>query len=280
MGKNIFLAFCPERICEGKAYNELRTLPQIIGSEDLESDKLASELFSKLSQEILHTNYINAELTKLVNNIYRYTNFALANQFALIADSIGANIYETRRLANHNYPRCDLALPGLAAGTCLRKDFGMLNEWNPYPDILLAAWKMNEYTPAMLVSQLSKRIKLHNKRVTILGYTFKADTDDIRDSLVPKLYRYINRELPMEIRISEKNLSNPIEDDIYNITIRNWSERDALSNSDAVFIATDHSGYTEIIKEFAIKNQEVWIADIWNVGKANKIFYKAKEILK
>ena len=184
VGETIKLCFCPERIAEGVAYSELRS-PQICGAEDDESREVAAELFGKLAPEIMRTDFITAELVKLFNNISRYINFAVANQFALIADNFGANIYETRHLANHNYPRCNLAMPGFTAGTCLRKDFGMINEWSPYPDMLLSAWKMNEFTPAMLVEQLMQRTKIHDNKVAVLGFTFKKDTDDIRDSLAP-----------------------------------------------------------------------------------------------
>ena len=145
VGETLGLAFCPERIAEGKAYEELRTLPQIVGTQDELSASKARQLFENLAPEILPTDYVSAELVKLFNNIARYVHFAVANQFALVADTFGANIYEIRRMANHNYQRNFIAMPGLTAGTCLH---GMINEWSPYPDLLLAAWKMNEYIPA------------------------------------------------------------------------------------------------------------------------------------
>ena len=191
VGEDISLAFCPERIAEGKAYEELRTLPQIVGTEDEKSADRAAALFAKLAPEIMHTDYVSAELVKLFNNIARYIHFAVANQFALIADTFGADIYEIRELANHRYPRSSIATPGLTAGTCLRKDFGMINEWSPYPDLLLSAWKMNEYIPAFLVQHLKQRTEITDKVVTVLGYSFKKDTDDVRDSLAPKLVRYL-----------------------------------------------------------------------------------------
>ena len=279
LGKDLFLAFCPERIAEGKAYEELRTLPQIVGAEDEGSSRRATELFGKLTDEVLQTNYITAELVKLFNNISRYVQFAVANQFALVADTFGANIFEARRLANHNYPRCDLASPGFTAGTCLRKDFGMINEWNPYPDMLLSAWKMNEYTPAMLVDYLRKRTELHGKRVAVLGMSFKANTDDIRDSLVPKLYRYVERQVPAEIRISDHNLPESIDEPSILEPLKNWSIEEALEDVDCVFVAMNHDGYHEALKKLSEARPEAWIADIWNVGGIDKIFYQAKELL-
>ncbi len=280
VGDTIKLCFCPERIAEGVAYNELRSLPQICGAEDDESREVAAELFGKLAPEIMRTNFITAELVKLFNNISRYINFAVANQFALIADNFGANIYETRHLANHDYPRCNLAMPGFTAGTCLRKDFGMINEWSPYPDMLLSAWKMNEFTPAMLVEQLMQRTKIHDSKVAVLGFTFKQDTDDIRDSLVPKLCRYIHRQLPMEMRVTDHHLSDPIQEPSASEPIKNWAISDALDGVDCVFVATNHTGYGDVLKELGKTNPEAWVADIWNVGGIDQIYYQAGQLVK
>ncbi len=275
VGKDLFLSFCPERIAEGVAYTELRSLPQICGAEDDTSRDMAGDLFANLAPEIMKTNFITAELVKLFNNISRYINFAVANQFALIADNFGANIYETRMLANHDYPRCNLAMPGFTAGTCLRKDFGMINEWSPYPDMLLSAWKMNEFTPAMLVDQLMKRTKIHDSKVAVLGFTFKQDTDDIRDSLVPKLCRYIERQLPMELRVTDHHLSDPILEPSAPEPIKNWAVSDALDGVDCVFVATNHTGYKDVLVELGKKHPEAWVADIWNVGGTDQIYYQA-----
>ena len=278
VGENFWLAFCPERIAEGKAHEELHTLPQIVGAIDDQSSKRAQDLFSVLTQETLPTDFTTAELVKLFNNILRYVHFALANQFALIADEFGANIHETRRLANHGYPRSFLAAPGMTAGTCLRKDFGMLNEWSPYPDMLLSAWKMNEYVPAFLVEHLMKRTEIHDRTVAVLGFSFKADTDDLRDSLAPKLWRYINRQLPTEIRVSDHNLPDPIPEPGAG-TPRNWPVDEALDGVDVVFIATNHTGYREALERLAVTSPDAWVADIWNVGGTDQIFYRAEAVL-
>ena len=278
VGTDLLLAFAPERIAEGKAYEELRTLPQIVGTEDDASREAATALFSKLAPIVMPTDYVSAELVKLFNNIARYVHFAVANQFALVADNFGANIYEIRELANRDYPRSYLAMPGFTAGTCLRKDFGMINEWSPYPDMLLSAWKMNEYIPTFLVQHLLKRTALHDRLVAVLGYSFKKDTDDTRDSLAPKLYRYIERELPIEIRVTDHHLKDPIAD-AGNGDLRNWPIEAALQGAECVFVATNHTGYRESLRKMAAEQPETWIADIWNVGGANQIFYQAKALL-
>jgi UDP-N-acetyl-D-mannosaminuronic acid dehydrogenase len=277
VGVDLFLAFCPERIAEGKSFTELHTLPQIIGSEDPASERRAAKLFGRLTEEVLATDYVTAELVKLFNNILRYVHFAMANEFAMIADEFGANIYEAQRLANYKYPRSFLAPPGLTAGTCLRKDFGMINERSPYPDMLLSAWKSNEFMPAFLVEKLLKRTDIHGKIVAILGFTFKADTDDLRDSLAPKLWRYIHRQLPAEIRVSEHHVEDPIPEPSVG-SPRNWPLEEVLEGIDVVFVATNHSEYRSCLIELGKRSPTAWIADIWNVGGIDRIFYQAGQL--
>jgi UDP-N-acetyl-D-mannosaminuronic acid dehydrogenase len=277
VGVNLFLAFCPERIAEGKSFTELHTLPQIIGAEDPASERRAAKLFGRLAEEVLPTDYVTAELVKLFNNILRYVHFAMANEFAMIADELGANIYEAQKLANYKYPRSFLAAPGLTAGTCLRKDFGMINERSPYPDMLLSAWKSNEFMPSFLVEKLLKRTDIHGKIVAILGFTFKADTDDLRDSLAPKLWRYVHRQLPAEIRVSEHHVKDPIPEPSVG-SPRNWPLEDVLEGIDIVFVATNHSEYRSCLIELGKRAPTVWIADIWNVGGIDRIFYQAGQL--
>jgi UDP-N-acetyl-D-mannosaminuronic acid dehydrogenase len=269
VGRDIFLSFCPERLAEGKALRELKELPQIIGAEDSESGLRARELFEKLTQDIFLTTYVSAELTKLFNNISRYIHFAVSNQFTMIADKYEQNILEIIHMSNYKYPRGVIAKPGLTAGTCLRKDFGMINEDIPYTDLLLSAWKINEFTPKFLIDGMKKRLDLYNKKVAVLGYTFKADTDDTRDSLAPKLLRYLERELPAEIRIHEPFLPDTFED------YKNNTLEEAVSNADIVYIATNHSVFSKnsdsILK---IAKQDCWFVDIWGVLGKGEIFIK------
>jgi UDP-N-acetyl-D-mannosaminuronic acid dehydrogenase len=213
----------------------------------------------------------------LFNNILRYVHFALANEFTMIADEFGANIYEAQRLANYKYPRSFLASPGLTAGTCLRKDFGMINERSPYPDMLLSAWKSNEFMPAFLVEKLLKRTDIHGRIIAILGFTFKADTDDLRDSLAPKLWRYIHRQLPAEIRVSEHHVADPIPEPSVG-SPRNWPLDQVLEDVDVVFVATNHSEYRSSLIELGKRAPRVWVADIWNVGAIDRIFYQAGDL--
>lgn len=274
VGQEFFLSFCPERIAEGKALEEIRVLPQIIGSEDDESYNRAAEVFSRLTATIFRTTYVSAELVKLFNNISRYIDFAVANQFAIIADNYGQNINEIINMTNYQYPRAHIKKPGFTAGTCLRKDFGMINENIPYSDLLLSAWKVNEFMPKFLVQNMLKRTEIYGKTVGVLGFSFKNDTDDTRDSLSPKLVRYLEREVPKEIKIHD-----PYLEEIIDGKYRNFNIEDALKDCQILYIATNHKQFKEGKMQILEKlSDDTYIVDIWDVFEHGELFYKVGDI--
>lgn len=279
-GEDFHLAFCPERIVEGKALVELETLPQVVGADDEASRARASALFSVFPVDQLHTSLVGGELIKLFNNVTRYVSFALANQFALIADQFGESVHPLIAMANHDYPRDPIARPGFAAGACLRKDFGMVSENHSTTDMLVAAWRVNEYMPNFVARKLAEHAGgLHQKTIAVLGYTFKRDTDDPRDALTPKLLRYLEREVPREVRIVEPNLGSeiPLE---HGGSARNWELTAALRGADAVVLAMNHSRFAEV-RRFVVGPEAIvapgaWVADLWNVCDTGELFFCAR----
>jgi UDP-N-acetyl-D-mannosaminuronic acid dehydrogenase len=279
LGDGFLLAFCPERLAEGRAREELKTLPQIVGAQDEKSRARARELFAPLGPEILDTDFRGAELTKLFNNISRYVYFAVSNQLAMVAGKFGANIHEILHLANHKYPRGIIAAPGFTAGTCLRKDFGMINEFAPYPDLLLSAWKVNEFMPRFLVEAALERGPLAGRTVAVLGYTFKRGADDLRDSLAPKLVRQILREVPAEVRICEPylgaELPSPKED---GGRVRNWPLADALRGADVAFVATNHEVFARELLQHA--QPQTLVVDLWNCTAQERMAYVVRDVVR
>jgi UDP-N-acetyl-D-mannosaminuronic acid dehydrogenase len=267
VGKDIFLSYCPERIAENHALEELDLLPQIIGTDDEKSFKSTKKIFEKFKIKIFKTNFLSAELVKLFNNNLRYIEFAMANQFAILANNFNQNIFEIIEMCNFKYPRGKIFKPGLTGGTCLRKDFGMLNEVNPNSDLFLSAWKINEYMPYHLVESTQKKIDLRNKIVGILGYTFKKNSDDLRESLVPKLVRQIEKKVPKKIIISD-----PCSKKSKFGTYKNSGYENLVKNSDIIFIAINHDIFQKktLIK---LAKRNVLFVDIWNHLQKNTFFY-------
>jgi len=123
LGHQVEVAFCPERVAEGHALEEIGSLPQLIGVSNDQAFDRARDLFAPLGVEIVRTSPREAELAKLVTNTWRYMKFAIANQFFQMAHSAGVSYDRVLHAVRHNYPRAaDLPSPGFAAGPCLLKD--------------------------------------------------------------------------------------------------------------------------------------------------------------
>jgi UDP-N-acetyl-D-mannosaminuronic acid dehydrogenase len=193
-GCRVDVAFCPERIAEGHALEELHTLPQIIGADTDQAAERAAKLFGILAAKTIRTTTKEAELAKLMTNTWRYMKFAVANQFFMIADQAGVEYTNVLRAIREDYPRAaDLPGPGFAAGPCLFKDTMQLAAYTTdhFP-LGQAAMQVNEGLPAYIVSALERRYGgLEGRCVGILGMAFKAESDDPRASLSYKLRKLL-----------------------------------------------------------------------------------------
>lgn len=261
VGQNFFLAFCPERIAQGVALKELEDLPEIVGGVDKKSTEVAVDFFRLYKKEVLPTTSTNAELLKLFTNMYRYINFAIANEFLIIAEYWGGNINEIVTMANKHYPRDGLKFPGFTAGPCLFKDGFFLTSGMPFPELINAAWSINEGMPSYLVNRVKQMTSLKGKTCTILGMAFKANNDDQRASLSHKLKKVLKREM-----------ANVIMHDVH---IHDTKFEDILKESDVTFIAAPHDEYK---KDFDFYKSHAkdgsLIVDIWNVLKQNESIVK------
>jgi UDP-N-acetyl-D-mannosaminuronic acid dehydrogenase len=274
VGEDVMLACCPERILEGKAKEELRSLPQIIGTQDEASAKSAQALFTMLGVEVLHADFITAELVKLFNNVSRYAYFAIANVLSMISIDYGAEPHKVMRLANHNYPRPINAKPGFTAGTCLRKDFGMLSEAYWSADILVSSWRINESMPKFLIEAAKKRWGcFEDLNVSVLGYSFKRDADDVRDTLSDKVLRYVHRECPRQLVLHDHLIR---DDDVSMLQGLQFTKSfaEAVDDADLIFIATNHSLYTQeretILRR--VENGSCRVVDLWDSLLSGKVF--------
>lgn len=193
LGLGVDVAFCPERIAEGKAMTELFELPQIVAGCSEQSTERAEKLFRNLTGQIVRLEPQEAELAKLFTNTWRYLRFAIANQLFMIANDFGLDFERIRGALAYDYPRAaDLPGPGFAAGPCLFKDTMQLAAFNNNNFVLgHASMTVNEGLPLYLVARLEKRFDLSSLTVGILGMAFKAESDDTRSSLSYKLKRIL-----------------------------------------------------------------------------------------
>jgi UDP-N-acetyl-D-mannosaminuronic acid dehydrogenase len=260
-GHGFYLAYCPERILEGKAIEELETLPELIGGINSTSSAIAAALFKLINPE-KKTIIIPpkaAELAKLFTNIYRYVNFALANQFALIAEHYGVDAHKAIRAANDSYKRANIPLPGPSGGPCLYKDGYMLH-YTPFIDFIKSAWHLNENIPLHIVNRIKERVgSLFGLKVALLGLAFKADIDDTRQSPAIKLLNALKAE-GCEVLAHDPYVdSSPLES--------------ALLNADIVILAVNHSKFRNLtcheISKLAKPNS--LLVDCWGFFEPSEV---------
>jgi UDP-N-acetyl-D-mannosaminuronic acid dehydrogenase len=263
VGEDLFVAHVPERIAENHFLEEIATLPCIVGGVGEGSGARAAELFEVLGGDIVQTTPVQAELAKIWTNILRYAQFALPNLLMMEAEQYDANVFEVIDLINNDYPRGGIAAPGLTAGACLRKDFTFSEERSSAPGMLLAVSRVHETVPLFLVKGLRSRLgDLRDRKIAVLGLTFKRDSDDLRDSLSLKLVRLLERELAHVARHDPHVSagSDPLEA--------------ALDGAEAVVIATNHSAFEDLLGRLP---DGVLLVDPWNVTGSGRVFGTVRE---
>jgi len=261
-GLDIEATFCPERIAEGKAIEELYSLPQIIGARSDEASSRAARLFARLGVETIPVLPEEAELAKLFTNTWRYIKFAAANQFWLMANNAGLDFARIRHAITHDYPRAvDMPGPGFAAGPCLFKDTMQLAAFSNNSFVLgHSAMLVNEGIPLYLVDRLAERIDLPNATVGILGMAFKGESDDVRSSLAYKLRRILR------FRAKDVLATDPyVTTDATLLPLD-----DVVERSDALIIAAPHRVYRDLATHPRLAGKP--LLDMWDLlGEGTRV---------
>jgi UDP-N-acetyl-D-mannosaminuronic acid dehydrogenase len=270
IGTELFVAHCPERIAAGRFFEEIVSLPCIVGGVGERSGAVVGSLFEVFGAPIVQTTPVQAELAKIWTNILRYATFALPNLLMMDCEQYGANVFDVIELINRDYPRGGMAQPGFTAGTCLRKDFAFSEERSHAPGMLLAVSRVNESVPLFLVEGLVRRLgSLSGRKIAVLGLAFKSGTDDERDSLAHKLVRLLERELA-DVAIHDPHVQTPT-----------LELEEAVSGADAVVVATNHPGFASHTTLQAIADGatgEALVVDPWNCWGAGQVFAYAREL--
>jgi len=190
-GEQILVAHSPERVLPGKILIELVENNRIIGGINMKSAEAVRDLYRTFVRgDIYLTDSTTAEMCKLMENTFRDVNIALANELAKICENIGINVWEVIELAN-KHPRVNILSPGPGVGGhCLAVDPWFIVE--KFPDlanIIELSRRTNDSMPYYLREKILGLLSdIEGERiVTIMGVTYKADVDDIRESPVLEL---------------------------------------------------------------------------------------------
>lgn len=249
-GKRLQLAFCPDRIVEGRAIEELQTLPQIVSGTTPDAEERAARLFGLIAPEIVRLAPIEAELAKVFSNAYRYIQFAVTNQFYMIASAANLDYYRILDGMQRDYPRSKHFPPaGFAAGPCLFKDTMQLASFyrNQF-GLGFQAMLVNEGMPQFIVDRLDAAYPLEQMTVGLLGMAYKAESDDLRFSLSYKLKKIL------VFRAKAVLTTDPyVQGDADLLALD-----EVVRRSDVLILCAPHQVYRDLNLERKI------VVDIWN----------------
>lgn len=282
-GRDFYVAFAPERTVEGKALDELRRLPQVIGGIDRVSSEVAAHVFNTItSYSIIVESLEEAEMVKLINNSYRDVTFAFANELALVCHRWGIDTARVIEAANRDYDRGRVPMPSPGVGGyCLKKDpfifissarrRGFMPLLSPRARALSA--KMIDFMAAEIVRFLRRAEKpLKKSKICVVGLAFKGEpvTSDIRgstsldliDTLRPRVGAVVGFDPAVDAEDARRNGVTYARD-----------IRRALKGADAVVVMNKNPDFKALNmrKLLTFTRRPVMLFDAWGLYPAEEI---------
>ncbi len=239
--KDILVAHCPERVLPGATLVELVNNDRIIGGLDALSAQRAAELYSIFVRGKIHlTDLTTAEMVKVMENTFRDVNIALANEFAMLSESIGVDVWEAIRLAN-NHPRVKILRPGPGVGGhCVAVDPWFLVGIDPERSHLVrAAREVNDGMPHYVVERLLQEMKRESGHVALLGLAYRAELGDTRESPALEIHRIL-RKRGVDVKAHDPLVGGAVRE------IANHTLTEALTGAGAILVVTDHRAFVNL----------------------------------
>jgi UDP-N-acetyl-D-glucosamine dehydrogenase len=253
VGKDIFLTYSPEREDPGNENFETRTIPKIVGGYSENCLAVGVALFKHVIDEVIPVSSLKvAEITKLLENIYRAVNIGLVNDIKKITDKMDIDIFEVIAAASTKpfgfkpfYPG-----PGLG-GHCIPIDPFYLSwkakEYGLYSHFIELAGEINSDMPHWVISKVNDSLNMHAKsikgsRILILGLAYKKNVDDMRESPSISILKIL-KDKGAEVSYSDPYIPTyHLESEAEPLVSQDIS-RDMLSKFDAILVVTDHDSY-------------------------------------
>jgi UDP-N-acetyl-D-mannosaminuronic acid dehydrogenase len=276
-GSDFFVAVCPERTAEGRALQELRELPQIVGGFDQQSCEMGMRFFNENTHTVIDVGSLEAaEMCKLLDNTYRDVIFAYANQMAVLSEKVGLNLKELVTKVNLGYGRNAIPFPSPGVGgPCLSKDpYILIDNFAAFGlecRVTSAARKENEAAPALifdrcqgLLSEVGKDIR--SSKVVIVGFAFKGnpETSDLRDSTTLWFLEHLKQQGVQEVWGYDPVVA---EEDLRALDVRTGDISEGFKDASLALILNNHASYTDLNMNTLLNSMSkpAVFYDGWNV---------------
>ncbi|TXT67196.1 MAG: hypothetical protein BAJALOKI1v1_160028 [Promethearchaeota archaeon] len=285
-GEDFYLAFSFERVMPGKLLEYITDFPRVIGGGCSEANKRVKYLYGKVvKKELQVTDTLTAELTKCIENSYRDVNIAFSNEMALLCEDFNRNIFEIIELINYRHDRM-MHYPGSGVGGhCLTKDPYLLlyghdaysqKDFKSYIKLVPYSRELNDFMPVHMVSLMEDALRearklVDNIKITLMGVSYKANTDDTRntpaqsiiDTLMKRYHSHNIVYIAHDPYVKKRDYDHTeLTDDL----------EKAIENSDALLFATNHHQYYDIdLDDLKNKMRTPIIIDGRNIFKKSEV---------
>ncbi len=242
VGRDVYVAHCPERVLPGRILTELVENDRIVGGiNEISTEKVIEFYRAFVRGEILATDAKTAELSKLSENSFRDVNIAFANELSLICDQENINVWELIKLANR-HPRVNILQPGPGVGGhCIAVDPWFIVARSPdQARLIRTAREVNDAKPHWVIEKVKVSAdKFKNPVIGCLGLAFKADVDDLRESPALDIVKKIRKQDIGEVLVAEPNLTEHKD-----FTLLPYQE--VIKRSDIVLLLVDHKPFKSL----------------------------------
>lgn len=261
VGRDVFVAHCPERVLPGRILLEAVQNDRVIGGITPACARRARQFYDTFVKgEIFTTSAVAAEITKLVENSYRDVNIAFANELSMFADSMGIDPWEIIALANR-HPRVNILQPGPGVGGhCISVDPWFLVHAAPkLTSLMRTAREVNDSKPHHVVHHildLSKQFA--QPRIGCLGLTYKADVDDLRESPSLEIVRELHKQSGVEVMACDPYISS---ERFKEFPLYDFEE--VMSRCQMLVLLTDHRQFKDIPRRVLQEKVIVDTRGIW-----------------
>jgi len=262
IGKDLYLAHCPERVLPGKIIEELINNDRIIGGVTPQcSDKVVKVYETFVKGKLMKTEAKTAEMSKCMENTFRDVNIGLANELAKICSKIGVNALDVIELANE-HPRVNIHQPGPGVGGhCLAIDPYFIYALAPEEaKMIKLARDINNSMPQFVVDKTKEILKdIKNPKIAILGVAYKGNTDDTRESPALAVVEVLKGE-GFEITIHDPHIEDKGHD----------SFDETIENADICLVLSDHDEFKNLNYDIIYEKMKTPIIfDTKNIIKPN-----------